>query len=213
MWRGSPCTRHAIIPRELIYWTELPKTPADLADKFKRDEAALRLDIAEERDNGAAWYYLGSTLQAVGRHDEAIDAFREAKRCSENAGHAEGAAWAAFKAGESYAALEKWDRVIDCCVAGMADDAGIAELPWLAAHANLRAGRWEQARCFAMLAKAHALGSEAERRRVGFREVRALTVGPDEIIAFARERMAEVPCFRCSVCVDKGCDQCADWAT
>ncbi len=186
-FRARPGGTHAIIPRELIYWTELPKTPAQLEFKNERDIAMLRADLADDPTNAGAWFYLGSTLQAMGRHEDAIGAWREQLRIDSG----EGGAWGAFKAGESYLELGQWDRVIDCCLQGMARDAGIAELPWLAAIASLRVGRWEQARSWALLAKVHGAGSEAERRRTGFRVPRGLTVGPDEVLEFVRERTAE----------------------
>ncbi len=173
---------HAIVPREIVHWTELPKTPAQLEAKNERDVAMLRADIIDDPKNAGAHFYLGSTLQAMGRHEEAIDAWREQLRLDSG----EGGAWGAFKAGESYLELGQWDRVIDCCLQGMARDAGIAELPWLAAIASLRVGRWEQARCWAEIAKTHGLGSEASLRRTGFKVPRGLTVGPDEVLEFVR---------------------------
>ncbi len=178
---------YAIVPRELIYWTELPKSLAQLDAKNERDVAMLRADIVDDPKNAGAHYYLGATLQNMGRHQEAIDAWREQLQLDSG----EGGAWGAFKAGESYLALGQYDRAIDCCLAGMARDAGIAELPWLAAVASLRIGRWEQARAWAEIAKVHGAGSAAEKRRTGFREPRGLTVGPDEVLAFAYARMTD----------------------
>ncbi len=177
---------HAIVPREIVYWTEIPKTPEQLAAKGDRDVAMLRADLADEPTNGAAWFYLGSTLQNLGRHQEAIDAWRECIKHDMR----EGGAWAAFKAGESYLEIGEPDRAIDCALAGMARDAGLAELPWLAALASLRIGRWDQARRWAEIAKVHGAGSDAERTRIGFRIVRGLTVGPAEVLEFLREHEA-----------------------
>lgn len=195
---GCPANEQAIAPRELIQWSELPKTPEQLRAKFARDVTMLREDIAERPENGAALYYLGMSLQSLALYDredgneeaarvkfgQAIEAYREHRRLDVSGSPAwhEGTAFSCYRAAECYLAMGEPDRAIDCALAGMALDAGIAELPWIAAVASLHVGRLEQARCWAELSKTHALGSEAERRRVGFRLPRGLTTGPDEIL-------------------------------
>lgn len=183
----APQNEQAIIPRELIVWHELPKTPEQLHAKFERDVAMLREDIAADARDGRAWFYLGQTLQALGRHEEAIEALREFHKLDTW----EGGAWGAYRAGECYLALGEPDRALDCALAGLARDAGIAELCWLASIASLQVGRLEQARCWAELAKVHRMGSEAERRRVGFRLPRGITTGPDEVLEAVRRIHAD----------------------
>jgi tetratricopeptide (TPR) repeat protein len=196
-----PAHEQAIAPPELIMWSELAKTPAQLRAKFMRDAAMLREQLREDPRNGAALYYLGTSLQSLAlyaRDDgdqegarrlfgEAIEAYREHRRIDTVGAPAwhEGTAWSCYRAAECYLAIGEPDRAIDCAAAGMVLDAGIGELPWIASVASLHVGRYEQARCWAEMAKAHGLGSEAERRRVGFRVVHGLTMGPDEVIAAA----------------------------
>ncbi len=201
----------AIVPPEIVRWSELPKTPEQLHAKFLRDVDMLRADILDNPNNGAAHYYLGASLQALGRHEEAIDAFREHRRIDTRGAPAwhEGTAFSCYRAAECYIALSKPDRAIDCAVAGLALDAGIAELYWIAAIASLQEGRVEQARCWAESARVHGMGSEAERRRRGFRVPRGLRDGPAEVLAVVEEmRQPKTP--TCGVCGDRGCDQCWD---
>jgi tetratricopeptide (TPR) repeat protein len=202
----APTNEQAIAPPELIMWSELPKTREQLRAKFERDARMLDEQLEGNPNDGAARYYLGASLQSLaayaredGNQDEArrlfnvaINQYREHRRIDTTGAPAwhEGTAWSCFRAAECYLALEQPDRAIDCAVAGMVLDAGIGELPWIAAVASLQAGRYDQARCWAEMAKAHGLGSESERRRVGFRVVHGLTVGPDEVIAAARLAMA-----------------------
>ncbi len=216
----------AIIPPEIVRWTELAKTPEQLRAKFLRDVDMLEADIRENPKNGSAYYYLGMSLQSLGLYaqqdgdedawraltNEAIESFRAAVKVDggtvkrgerytaedqiaplgdpsswgRGAWH-EGTAFSCYRAAECYVALSQPDRAIDCAIAGLSLDAGIAELYWIAAVASLQVGRHEQARAWAESAKAHAMGSASERRRRGFRIPRGLREGPDEVLAFVRE--------------------------
>lgn len=185
-----PLDQQAVAPESLVTWTELPKTQATLVAKFERDVEMLRADIADDATDGRAFYYLGVTLRQLGKYEEAADAFRS---CASFDG-IEGGAWACFQAAEIYLDhLRLPDRAIDAALAGLARDSGIAELAWVAARASLGAGRTEQARCWSALAKVHGDGSEAERRRVGFRVPRGLTHGPDEVRVVAASVRDGVP--------------------
>lgn len=175
--------KQAIVPRELLAWTELPKSPEQLRAKFLRDVDMLREEIREHPENGAAHYYLGSTLQALGQHEEAIEHFRAHNRVST---WEEGRAWSCFKAAECYLVLGQPYRVLECAAQGLVHDAGIAELYWIASIACLQRGWTGQAKHWAECAKVHKQGSEAEIRRRGFRDVRGLTFGPDQVIEAAR---------------------------
>ncbi len=202
-----PCPEHeqAIAPRGMIQWSELPKTREQLRAKFLRDVGMLREDIAANTKNGAAYYYLGVSLQtlavyaredgdaadAQGRFWEAIYAFREHMRIDTAGSPAwhEGTAFSCYRAAECYLALGNANRALDCAAAGLILDAGIGELYWIAAVASLQEGRVEQARAWATSAKAHAMGSASEMRRRGFRVVRGLTTGPDEVLAAVASAM------------------------
>lgn len=197
-----PATEQVIAPAELIEWDERPKTREQLRAKFERDVAMLAADLDENPRNGAACYYQGISLQSLALYareegddeaarrlfESALESYRRHREIDTSGAPAwhEGTAFSCYRAAECYLALGQPDRAIDCAAAGMVLDAGIAELPWIAAVASLQVGRLEQARCWALMAKAHAMGSEAERRRVGFRLPRGLTTGPDEVLEAVR---------------------------
>lgn len=205
-----PCpeSEQAIAPRELIQWSELPKTREALKKKFLRDVKMLRQDIIANPRNGAACYYLGTSLQALAVYaredgDEAyaratfpaaIEAFREHREIDTSSGRAwhEGTAFSCYRAAECYLALGNPNRALDCVAAGLVLDSGIGELYWIAAVASLQEGRTEQARAWAMSAKAHGMGSASEKRRRGFRVVRGLTTGPDEVLEVIDRSRASV---------------------
>jgi tetratricopeptide (TPR) repeat protein len=206
-----PAAEQVIAPAELIMWAELPKTREQLRAKFERDVAMLAADLDENPRNGAACYYLGISLQSLALYaredgdeegarrlfESALDSYRRHREIDTSGVPAwhEGTAFSCYRAAECYLALGQPDRAIDCAAAGMVLDAGIAELPWIAAVASLQVGRLEQARCWAEMAKTHAMGSEAERRRVGFRLPRGLTTGPDEVLECVRAATSgESPC-------------------
>lgn len=200
----APMHEQAIVPSELITWTELLKTSEQLRAKFTRDVDMLRADIADNHANGAAQYYLGASLQSLAvieqnagatgvahaLYEEAIVAFR--------AHHAldgwEGGAWSCFKAAECYLVLGQPNRALDCVAAGLVRDAGIGELYWIAGLASLQEGRREQARCWAETAKLHGMGSASEKRRRGFRNVRGLTTGPGEVLSVVKHGLAPDTC-------------------
>jgi hypothetical protein len=127
---GCPANEQAIAPRELIQWSELPKTPEQLRAKFARDVTMLREDIAERPENGAALYYLGMSLQSLALYDredgneeaarvkfgQAIEAYREHRRLDVSGSPAwhEGTAFSCYRAAECYLAMGEPDRAIDC---------------------------------------------------------------------------------------------------
>lgn len=198
-----PEDEQAIAPRELIQWSELPKTREQLRAKFSRDAEMLYADIEANPSNGAAHYYLGDSLRNLalyaredGEEEKAralfmvaIDVFREHHRIDTTSGCAwhEGTAFSCYRAAECYLALGQPNRAIDCAVAGLALDAGIAELYWIAAVASWQEGRVEQARAWAEGALAHGAGSESERRRKGFRVVQGLDAGPRAVLEAVRK--------------------------
>lgn len=202
-----PEDEQAIAPPELIRWSELPKTREQLRAKFWRDMEMLTADTAANPGNGSAWYYRGISAQSLAlfaREDGdeqsarallegAIGDYREHRRIDTDGRPAwhEGTAFSCYRAAECYLALGEPNRAIDCALAGLALDAGIAELYWIAAVASLQEGRLEQARAWATSAKVHAKGSASERRRKGFRIPRGLTTGPDEVLAAVASAMGD----------------------
>lgn len=166
----------------LLRFSELPKTPAEMAAKFARDERMLRADIDANPSDTRAWYYLGATLHGIGYLDDAIDAFRQ---CAHLDGWYEESAFACVRAAELLCQRGRHREAIAACALGLTRDAGMAELAIVAGHACLALGEREQARCWARLAEVHGLAGDgrALARRLGFRRPVALRDGAAAILA------------------------------
>ncbi len=163
----------------LLRFSELWKTPEDLRRKYERDAAALRAELSTSPDSTRAWYYLGASLHGLEDVEGAIAAFRA---CARLDGWYEESAWACYRAAALLVSISRWDEALDMALAGLRRDAGIAELAWVAGVAALGMGEREQARCWAVLARAHSSG-DALRRRLGFRDPLVLDGGVDRLLA------------------------------
>jgi hypothetical protein len=167
-----------------IVFHELDKSPEDYRRKVERDVAILSRYTAEHPDDPRWYYYLGDSLAGLGRHDEAIAAFRI---CASLDGWDEEGAWALYRAAECFLKVGRPVDAVASCAAGMARHAGLAELPWLAAYASWQAGRTAQATYWARQAVAMGLfaGRGADVPRVGFRHPPALWEGPYDVLRFS----------------------------
>lgn len=176
----------AVAPRELITWSELPKTAEQLRAKMDRDLAILMAEREEKPNDPRVLFYLGRTLVDLQRYEEAIPVLRDSAR-----GGGTGGTWSCFLAAVAYCELKEWDRAIDACLAGMALDPGIAEFPWYAGLASFYAGRYAQAAAWARLALVHHAGSDAASSRIGFRIHKGLTWGPWNVLAHALRALGD----------------------
>jgi tetratricopeptide (TPR) repeat protein len=164
-------------------FVERPKTDEQLLAKRERDLAIL-IEVTRERPSEPRWwYYLGDTLEGLGRREEAADAFL---RCVARRGWDEEAAWASYRAAALLVFhLGRHEEAIDVCAAGLARHPGIAELPWIAGIAAQRLGRHEHAVHWAELARVHGERAATPVRaldgRLLFREPKALREGPADI--------------------------------
>jgi glycosyltransferase involved in cell wall biosynthesis len=167
-----------------VRFREESKSVAEYQGKFERDVVILSRCIRDDPDNARWYYYLGDTYRNLGRHMEAIESFR---RCSELSQWDEEAAWACYRAAESWAAQEKWSRAVETCAGGMTRHAGLAELPWLSAYASWQAGNAAQAAYWAQAAIAlgRFVGVGNAIPRHGFRYPPALYEGPYDVLRFA----------------------------
>ncbi len=175
----------AIIPAKLIMWDDVPKTADQLRAKNERDAVLLEAEIAEHPDDMRWYFYRGAALAGLGRHEEAIESYRQAA----DRGRGEDAAMACARAAEILVHEKRYEEAVAACARGMTIRADIAELPWIAAGASINMGERHQAEAWALLAKVHGeagAGKVALTRRVGFRNIRALREGPDEILRMAR---------------------------
>lgn len=174
-----------------MLFDELGKTTEQYRQKAERDIAILSRHTAEHPDDPRWRYYLGDSLAGLGRHQEAIAAFRV---CANLNGWDEESAWAMYRAAECLLKLDRPVEAIEACAAGMAKHAGMAELPWLAGYAAWHAGRPAQAVYWARqsIALGHYAGIGASAPRIGFRHPPALWEGPYDVLRFALRALGDV---------------------
>ncbi len=165
-------------------FTELGKSREQYRQKAERDVAILTRHTAEHPDDPRWFYYLGDSLAGLGRHEEAIAAFRT---CASLNGWDEEGAWAMYRAAECLLKLDRPDEAVEACAIGMARHAGLAELPWLAAYASWHAGKPAQAAYWARTSVllGHFMGNGVAVPRIGFRHPPALWEGPFDVLRFA----------------------------
>ncbi len=184
-WSGRTHeTIHVQQPSDLhtfskLRFSEETKTSEDNAVKFALTCELLRLDLADSPKDTRAWYYLGASLHGTGDIEGAIKAY---KQCALLDGWYEESAWACYRAAILLAHLDRPAEALECIAAGMRRDAGMAELPALAAVVSLHLGRTEQARCYAEIARLHGPGSLAFARRLGFRDGATAKRCTDEVL-------------------------------
>ncbi len=173
-----------------VVFAELGKSPEDIRRKFERVVANLTAYTAEHPDDPRWFYYLGDALAGLGRHDEAIGAFRV---CAGLDGWDEEGAWAMYRAAESFCKLDRPDDAVEACADGMKHHAGLAELPWLAAYASWQSGRPAQAAYWARLsiAMGHFAGAGGSVPRIGFRHPPGLWEGPYDVLRYALRALGD----------------------
>jgi tetratricopeptide (TPR) repeat protein len=178
----SEAARVGTLPR--VLFDEIPKSAEDYRRKAERDVSILSCHTAEHPDDPRWFYYLGDSLAGLGRHDEAIAAFRI---CASLKGWDEEGAWAQYRVAEIFLKVGRPEEAVEACAAGMARHSGLAELPWLAAYASWQAGRPAQAAYWARLAVAmgNFAGAGLSVTRVGFRHPPGLWEGPYDVLRFA----------------------------
>ncbi|MGH2614205.1 MAG: glycosyltransferase, partial [Thermomicrobiales bacterium] len=175
---------------EGVHFDELGKSPAQYRQKAERDIAILTRHTAAHPDDPRWFYYLGDSLAGLGRHDEAIAAFRV---CASLNGWDEEGAWAMYRAAESLLKLDRPVEAIEACAIGMSRHAGLGELPWLAGYAAWQAGRPAQAAHWARLSilLGHFMGNGPQVPRIGFRHPPALWEGPFDVLRYALRALGD----------------------
>mgnify|MGYP000919708383 CR=1 FL=1 len=107
-----------------VVFRELGKSQEAYRRKAERDVLLLAQYTADHRDEPRWFYYLGDSLAGLGRHEEAIAAFRA---CADLDGWDEEGAWALYRAAESLMILDRPAEAVESCAAGLARHAGIGE--------------------------------------------------------------------------------------
>jgi len=164
-----------------VYFTELEKDESQFQHKFERDAAILTAYIQEHPKDPRWHYYLGTTLQSLKKHEEAIAAFRA---CADLRGWNEEGAWACYRMAECFCTLKRWSDAIDACAYGLSIRPATAELAWLAGYACYKLKRYEDAIAWSNMAMVNGLydGAGASFTRIGFRHLPGLYEGPYEVL-------------------------------
>ena len=111
---GANAQQRRVVP-DVKFWEER-KTPEQFRKKLERDLDVLRQETQSQPENARWWHYLGQTLEQLGEHQQAVEAYRE---CVElKTGWAEEAAWAAYCGAKCLVTLGQFGKAIDLCAFG-----------------------------------------------------------------------------------------------
>lgn len=163
-----------------------PKSSEAFRSKLDRDLVALQAETTERPENPRWWYYLGRTLEDLGRHADAVMAYQ---RCAALPGWSEQSAWACYRAAVCLAGLRDYAAALDVCEVGMQKDRRFAELAWLAGWCSYQLGRYDSAAAWARRSL-EITASGACEQRIGFRYLPGWRARPEELLRWA-ERQAE----------------------
>ncbi|MEX2173731.1 MAG: glycosyltransferase [Pirellulaceae bacterium] len=193
-WRGR--THEALVgaghgERQLLpgsQFSELPKTPEQIAQKHQRDLTILQAETELQPKNPRWWYYLGQTLAEMGRQADAVEQFQ---KCAFLDGWDEESAWACYRAGWCLHELGNYKKALEMCAFGLARHSGFPELPWLAGLCCLRLGQFEKAVWWAEMAASLGCceGIAAPERRINFRHLPAWYEAPYDVLRAAHRRL------------------------
>jgi glycosyltransferase involved in cell wall biosynthesis len=161
---------------------ELPKTDAVLARKFARDVDVLLDFIAENEGDPRWWFYLGGSLEGLGKKTRAAEAYR---RCVELRRVGDEAAWAAYRQADMLYQLGRHEEAIAAAARGLGANPLFAECAWMAAVIALKLGRREQAVAWARTAEGAGLYNGCGTQRSFFRYPPALYELPYDVLRFA----------------------------
>jgi hypothetical protein len=163
-------------------FSEIPKTPEELAVKFGYLVEALQERTARDPDNPRLWYYLGDSLAGLGRDSDALKAF---DRCAALRGWDEESAWACLRMAILLEKMNRCRDAVDLCAVGLARHAGIAELAWFAGEMSLKLGLPDQAIYWSRIAVANGTADGEKhfvRPRIGFRLPYGAKEGPFDLM-------------------------------
>jgi tetratricopeptide (TPR) repeat protein len=161
-------------------FSELPKSPEELAVHVAAIEVSTRKAIADDPGNSRWHYYHGDVLVQLGRHDEAVDDFLAAALLSQ--WHEE-IDWSHYRAAVTRHLQDRHEDAIRICL-----DSSLRtpELAWFAASCMVVVGRTDDAVEWAT--KAIQLGEQQrETERLGFCNKYSWYEGPELVIRKAHQ--------------------------
>lgn len=197
-WEGPTheffCAPMGDLPREVLTFLEVPKTPKALVAKAKRD---LKILSAPELQDDPRWaFYRGESWALIAAHDrsQTAQAVRNgvvqytlcAGLRKQRGDFPREGAWACFKAMRLVYDHkgENAFQLLDLSYAGLACDRTCVEIPWFMAWTYLREDAKPNAYQWAAVAWAMVQGG-APCPRTYWREAQAYYEGPPEILAAA----------------------------
>ena len=173
----KPVGGAAMMPR--VRFKELPKSKEALDARLERDLVNLQAQSREEPTNPRWPYYIGATLENLGRPMNAVNAYQE---CARMTGSNETRAWACYRSAVCWNEMERKEAAIAECAKGLGIYPGMAELAFMAGVLSLELGRFDDAIAWAYMAIPGGHGSRAALLRCGFRGPQGLFEGPYEVL-------------------------------
>ena len=171
-----------------IFW-ETGKSSEQFRFKLERDLEVLTAETERDPDNARWWFYLGQTWEGLNEFQKAIDAY---KQCSSiRDGWPEQAAWASFKAAECLVKLKDFHEALEVAAIGMARQARMPELAWLAGYCCYQLGRYADAVTWEELAitLGNFEGMGAAEDRFSFRLLSSWYEGPYDVLRYTLRQM------------------------
>jgi tetratricopeptide (TPR) repeat protein len=161
-----------------IRFSEVPKSAGEHTDRMRMIENKCRKAIELEPGQARWHYYLGDSLSANGKFDEAVDQFLHAAILS---GWQEEVDWSYYQAATI---RERQGRRTDALALCKTSGLRIPETAWLAALVAHRDGQHEMAIYYSQLA-AELAEKQRGTERIGFSDRFAWYEGPHDVARFA----------------------------
>jgi tetratricopeptide (TPR) repeat protein len=180
---GVPFDRRRVLPGVRV--CSRPKTAEQFRAKLDRDFVALQVEIADHPDEPRWRYYLGQTLEGLGRHADAADAYA---LCWELDGWSEQAAWACYRAACCLIEVGWFDDALEVCAIGLGKDARFPELAWLAGWICYQLNRYSEALAWGRCALA-ITDSGVTAERIGFRFIPGWSERPKNLLQWATAKL------------------------
>lgn len=183
---GASAQQRKVLPGATFH--ETPKTPEAFQKKLERDLVILNEETRDHPDKPRWWYFLGQTLDVLGRKREAVDALQ---RCIALDGWAEENAWACYLAGKSLIELKEYRKAIEIATRGLGRQPGSPELAWMAGFCCFELGEYQNAIHWSKIAilLGNVEGIQAGAGRISFRFLPGWYEEPYDVLRFAYRKL------------------------
>lgn len=165
-----------------VVFDELTKSKDEFRQKCSRDVGIL-LEYATEHDGDPRWlFYLGQSLEGLGKHARAAEAYR---LCAERRRVGDEAAWAVYRQADQLYRLGRYEEAMGVAAHGLSINPLFAECAWMAAVSAFKLERNPEAVAWARMAEAIGLYNGCGKPRSFFRHTPALYELPYDVLRFA----------------------------